>query len=166
MGSIVEINANLKRLHATSVGHISPLCWSKPKASSKQSNQWLCADSTRSTDEPLYCITDHSSCPVYQVELKLNDHPLAMEIDTGAGVSIASEAKIANLLPKLKLEHTHTRLRTYTGDYISVKGVTHVDVTYGEQKYFNLELLVVQGNGPCLFGRDKLRKISSSSPMW
>ena len=90
------------------VGHISPMCWSKPKASNKQSNQWLCADSTSSTDEPLYCITDHSSCPAYQVELKVNDHPLAMEIDTGAGVSIASEAKIANLLPKLKLECTHT----------------------------------------------------------
>ena len=45
------------------VRHISPMCWSKPKASSKQSTKWLCADSTSSTDEPLYCITDHSSCP-------------------------------------------------------------------------------------------------------
>ena len=62
-----------------------------------------------------------------------------MEIDTGAGGSIASEAKIANLLSKLKLEHTHTRLRTYTSDCISLKGVTHLDVTYGEQKYSNLE---------------------------
>ena len=60
----------------------------------------------------------------------------------------------------------NTQLRTYTGDCISVKGVTHVDVTYGEQKYSNLELLVAQGNGPCLFGRDWLRKIPSSLPMW
>ena len=146
------------------VGHISPVCRSKAKSvktGSKQSAKWLTSDSASDTcaEEPLFAMSDHSSCPAYNVELQLNDHPVVMEIDTGAGVSIAPESQIADLLPTLNLQTTHIRLRTYTGEHIPVKGIAQVDVTYGERQYTNLELLVVQGDGPCLLGRDWLGKI-------
>jgi len=121
------------------------------------------ADIRRASDtcaeEPLFSMSDHSSCSAYNVELQLNDHPVDMETDTEAGVPIAPESQIADLLPTLNLQMTHIRLRAYTGEHIPVKGIAQVDVTYGERQYTNLELLVVQGDGPCLLGRDWNGKI-------
>lgn len=62
---------------------------SKTTTSSKQSSKPIKSVTTGSDDtivEPLFTISDHSSCPAYQVELKINNKPVVMEIDTGAGV--------------------------------------------------------------------------------
>jgi hypothetical protein len=48
-------------------------------------------------------------------------------------------------------------LRTYTGDKVLVKRVIRVDVQYQHQHVQDLELLVVQGSGPSLFGRNWLQ---------
>ena len=82
-----------------------------------------------------------------------------MEVDTGAGVSIASESMLASLLPSVKLQKTSVVLRTYTGEQIPVKGSICVDVVYGQQHHKNLKLLVVQGSGPSLMGRDWLKVV-------
>ena len=49
-------------------------------------------------------------------------------------------------------------MKTYTGQPISVKGSIAVDVRYKGQSY-PLDLIVVQGSGPSLLGRDWLRTI-------
>ncbi len=43
-------------------------------------------------------------CPTYQVELKINNKPVFMEIDTGAGISLVSEYVLNELLPELKVK--------------------------------------------------------------
>ena len=43
-----------------------------------------------------------------------------MEVDTGAGVSIASESVLNSLLPSAKLQKTSVVLKTYTGEQIHV----------------------------------------------
>ena len=53
---------------------------------------------------------------------------------------------------------TTTRLRTYTGEAIKVAGILEVEVALGKQRE-QLELLVVDYDGPSLFGKDWLTKL-------
>ena len=94
--------------------------------------------------------------PPYSVEVKVNGLPLHMEVDSGAAVSLATETAGASLLTSTELHPSSTVLKTYTGEQIAVKGVLKVDVEYGQQRCAQLNLLVVQGSGPCLLGRDWL----------
>ena len=89
----------------------------------------------------------------------MNGHPLIMEVDTGAGVSIAPESVLASLLPSVELKKTNVVLKTYTGQPIPVKGSITVNVDYGQRHYKNLKLLVVREQGPSLMGRDWLKII-------
>ena len=91
------------------------------------------------------------------VELTLNGEKTAMELDTGAAVSVISSATKAKLFPQLKPESTSVILATYTGEKISVLGQIMVDVKYGKQ-HKQLPLYVVKGDGPSLLGRNCLLK--------
>ena len=92
--------------------------------------------------------------------VKLNGKELSMEVDTGASLLI-SEATYQNLwepdtLPEL--QQTSVKLRTYTGEEISVLGGINVKVqTQGQEAH--LPLLVVKGDGPSLLGRDWLTSL-------
>ena len=79
-----------------------------------------------------------------------------MEIDTGAARSIISKATFERIwipgnAPALK--ETASRLKTYTGELIKVCGEIEVDVRL-ERRHALLSLIVVEGNGPSLLGRD------------
>ncbi len=152
------------------VGHIVPVCRSKtsgksPKASTRRAKWLTTADSADSdsasdcppdqaTDEepqPLFVVSDKAS-PPYKVKLEVNGHPLEMEVDTGAAVSLAPESAVATLLSTTQLQSSNIVLKTYTGEQIPVKGVMSVDVRYGQQHHRDLKLLIVQEGGPCLLG--------------
>ena len=82
-----------------------------------------------------------------------------MEIDTGAAVSIVSEDTV-NSSPFLKclpLQQTDVRLRTYTGQPVSVLGQLLVKVQHDEAQE-TIPLQVVKGGGTTLLGRDWLQK--------
>ena len=83
-----------------------------------------------------------------------------MEIDTGVSASIISEKTYDRLWPRERprLTPSARKLRTYTGEELTVKGNLEVDVTYGDQ-HKNLPFLVVAGNGPSLKGRNWLLEI-------
>lgn len=57
-----------------------------------------------------------------------------------------------------KLRDTPIKLKTYTGEKITVIGVADVQVEYQGQKR-SLPLLVVEGTGPSLLGRGWLKEI-------
>ena len=165
------------------VGHITPACRSKaagkPTRGSTRKTKWLSSttepaplpevpttqpdDSAESADETveesLFVIRDTPSSPPYHVELHVNDQPLTMEVDTGAAVSLAPESAVAALLSSAELQPTNIVLKTYTGEQIPVKGVLSVTVKYGQQSHRNLKLLVIQGSGPSLMGRDWLKVV-------
>ena len=70
------------------VGHIAPVCRSKPSRRPPKSTgkrKWLATESGHSLAQPdpvpLFVIQDRSSSP-YLVELKVNGQPLTMEVDT------------------------------------------------------------------------------------
>ena len=96
------------------------------------------------------------------MDMTLNGTPLVMELDTGAAVSVISEATFNNVLSDEKLSPVKVPLRTYSGELIPVLGKLDVTVGYGIQKA-TLSLHVVKGAGQSLFGRNWLTAIR---PEW
>ena len=78
-----------------------------------------------------------------------------MELDTGTTVSLVSVKTFHQLFPGTELQPATIQLHSYSGESISVKGQVEVEVRYGEQT----ALVVVNGEGPSLFGRDWMTEI-------
>ena len=112
-----------------------------------------------SEDQPfgLFIVKDKANSSIL-VDLSIDGTPITMTLDTGASVSIISEKTHQTRLPNLQLSSSELLLRTYTGKPIKICGQTQVSVTYKDQQY-NLQLVVVEGNGPPLLGRDWLKVI-------
>ena len=154
-------------------GHISPVCRSKTPSQRKplQKQKRRCnkthhvqehpptPDSEGSSGEEyhLHKVGTHSSHPM-EVQVMVNEQRLTMEVDTGAAVSIISDATRKAKFPRLKLHKSDVILKTYIEEPMEVIGNLHVRVRYGDQEA-KLVLVVVGGEGPCLFGRNWLKYI-------
>lgn len=98
------------------------------------------------------------SCKPLQTTVVVSGTLVKMEIDTGASVSIISEERFNSIREGkslLELKPSTVRLQTYTGESIPILGSTQAVVEYSEQTA-SLPLIVTQGNGPTLIGRDWL----------
>lgn len=84
-----------------------------------------------------------------------------MEIDTGSAATLISNNTFRKFFSERKLEVNKAQLRTYTGENVKVLGTTTVHVQYHNHSY-NLPLLVVEGQGPSLLGRDWLGQLQVS----
>ena len=84
---------------------------------------------------------------------------LPMELDTGASVSIVSQDTVKRLLPNVKVTNSDVILKTYSGERLKVVGEISAIVEYDGQPKQELPLVVVEGHGPTLFGRNWLAKI-------
>ena len=86
---------------------------------------------TEDTDEySLYNLTGSPVQPL-MVSVKVNNVDLKMELDTGASVSIISEATYNHHWPQGQapaLQESHAKLKTYSGEQVAVKGVMDVTV--------------------------------------
>ena len=96
------------------VGHIAPVCKSWAGRNHTEQTKWL-ASADNQEEESLFVVMGRSSSGPYQVELQVNGKPLTMEVDTGAGVSIAAESVLAPMFPAMQLEESNVLLNTYTG---------------------------------------------------
>jgi hypothetical protein len=92
------------------------------------------------------------------VEVLVNDKKLVMEVDTGAALSIISEATRKAMFPSLRLHKSEVMLKACTEEPMQVVDNLHVRVDYGRQQA-KLVLVVVGGDGPSLFGRNWLNYI-------
>lgn len=81
-----------------------------------------------------------------------------MELDTGASLSIISESTYFSFFRSIPLQTSTVTLKSYTGEPITVRGQIDVFVQYGDQSA-TLPLIVVQGNGVTLLGRNWLEVI-------
>ena len=81
-----------------------------------------------------------------------------MEVDTGAAVSIISENTQKRMFPEATLHPTSVLLKTYSGERLAVIGELQTQIHYKDQTKV-LNLLVVEGDGPSLLGRDWLKHI-------
>ena len=89
------------------------------------------------------------------IELNIAGRNHQMELDTGAAFSIISERTEKAQFADVKRRKSSILLKTYLHERINVLGQLHVRVTYGVQQA-PLVLLVVEGDGPSLVGRNWL----------
>ena len=147
-------------------GHITAVCRSRA-SQSKQAGQKThrIQDDQQSSDEDnssdsdfkLHKLGKHSPDTI-TVTMLLNGKELDMEVDTGATLSVISEATRQANFSKQTLHPSNLVLKTYTDECMEVKGTLNMRVQYGQQKQ-KLVLVVVAGNGPSLLGRNWLKYI-------
>ena len=107
----------------------------------------------------LYPVQSQRVHPI-EVQAKVNGACMTMELDTGASLTIISEQTYRKTWPQdtPPLQPSSTKLCTYTGEELEVRGSLPVAVEYKDQRE-SLQLLVVAGNGPSLLGRNWLQKL-------
>ena len=94
----------------------------------------------------------------YKANMSVNEIPLEMEIDTGAAVSIVSEATWEQKLNKPTLKPCSLVLKGYPDNPLEIMGCCDVQVQNGKTTK-QLELIVCKGNGLSLLGRNWLEEI-------
>ena len=142
-------------------GHIASVCRSRRRSAARTHAVNISPEEELPPVEELHLFRlgfDSKSTSQIVVELTINALPISMEVDTGAEVSVMSEAKFRQFFPEAKLHPSHIQLKSYTGNSIPVCGETMVQVTYGAQSAF-LPLVVVTGDRPSLMGRNWLHEI-------
>ena len=93
-----------------------------------------------------------------EIPVELNRTALLMELDTGAGLSVIPEEIYKKHFIGTPLMPSNTRLREYTGHPLKVHGQLIAHLKYQDQSA-DVPLLVVEGSGPPLFGRDWLSRV-------
>ena len=81
-----------------------------------------------------------------------------MEIDTGAALSIISKTTFESTFRNQMLKPSTISLKTYTGQTLPVLGMIETHAEHNAQSE-TLPLIVVDGSGPNLLGRNWLEKI-------
>ena len=108
----------------------------------------------------MYPVTGPNAKP-WQTQISVEDHNLVMEVDTGAAVTMISEAtfnQVGGVSSLPQLYSSMVKLRTYTGEEIPVVGELSVKVQC-QGLVEQLPLVVVTGDSQSLFGRDWLAKL-------
>lgn len=90
-----------------------------------------------------------------EVQVIIEGKEVTMELDTGASISLVSEETFNRHWSGHQLQPTSIRLKTYSGEQLTVVGEASVEIEYENQNKC-LPLVSVEGRGPSLFGRDWL----------
>ncbi|CAG2249536.1 unnamed protein product [Mytilus edulis] len=153
-------------------GHIAKKCRNKSangnlsenhrefKSRFKPRAHFMEQDESSESENEVYSVFHfgNKSNEAYKVQINVNECEIAMEIDTGASVSIMSEDTYKEYKSKFRIEPTSAKLRTYMGEQIPVIGRAIVNVNYKKERA-KLPLLIVKRKGPNLLGRDWLNKL-------
>lgn len=108
-------------------------------------------------DEPVFQVRSTRRVPPYEVAAEADGREVTLEVDTGSSVE-----SFRKLWPDRKLSPCKYRLRSYAQEPIAVSGCVsgcvEVKVKYKGQ-VARLPLIVVEGNGHSLLGRNWLEHI-------
>ena len=148
--------------HCGKRGHIARVCRSKARSASKKQFAPLNPRTHQIELQPGLPRVRHVLLQYRPGRPLAYETDVTMEVDTGAALSIISEEMYNRQWAKDNappLQPCTARLKTYTGEALSVKGALDVLVVHrGTSK--QLSLVVVAGAGPSLMGRDWLRHIT------
>ena len=122
--------------------------------------KWLEAEMEQWDPLPLFVLSGDAPQPPILVTMSLCNTPVTFEVDTGAAVTVMSGESFHQLLPGHPLHPSSVELKTYTGEPMKVVGETRVDISYQSQEVNSLSLVVVEGSGPSLLGRNWLHHIT------
>ena len=146
-------------------GHLARMCRSRGRAGYRPPRQTHTVDQDpegeESDTEDTYCLFNiRTKQKPITVNISADGKNLRMDLDTGAAVSVMSERTYHSLWPQdgPSLQPTTINLRTYTGEPIRIKGSISLSVVHNQQK-LTLPIVVVEGSGPTLLGRDWLKEL-------
>ena len=156
-------SANLKKNYGKK-DHIQRVCHSKQGGKlrstsypTRSKNVHVVESERDEWDDVLGSLEVHNvnkaTSDIIWVNLKVEEQPLDMELDTGSAVSIIPYELYQKRFSDKNLEKTTTLLKTYTGERIAPVGVLKMNVEYKQQKFL-LDLYVVKTKEPVLMGRD------------
>ena len=143
-------------------GHLAPVCRSKSRKTSTTAQAKFVSECQveEPVDEATVLTIGPNRTPPITIQLELAGQEVQMEVDTGASVSLMPSHQWLSLQLGTTLEQTQCVLRTYTGEVIPTCGKLKVLV---EVKHMNqtkkLPLLIVEGSGPALLGRNWLKEL-------
>ena len=148
---------NAKCHNCGKTGHLRVVCRSKPQnPHSDNGKQNKVSHLGGDTEEySLFQLEGKKSPKPMEVTLTVDGREMTMEVDTGAAWSLVSKSMYQKIWHTRPLKPSLVNLRTYTGEAVTVLGTAEVEVVYKDQVN-KLPLLVVDGNGPTLLGRDWL----------
>ena len=145
------------------VGHMQRACKSGKRVNKQE--KWLPSpvrhleDAGSEVEEaPIFHVGASHTTPPYEVIVKADGGSIKMEVDTGSSVSLILQTMFESLWPKRELSPCQYRLRSYLEEPIKVLGCVTIDVLYKTQAV-RLPLIVVEGSGPSLLGRNWLKHI-------
>jgi len=98
-------------------------------------------------------------CLKEKTTVYLNGAEVDMELDTIASLSVISQVTYQQSVVSSGIagdEEVRRQTHTYTGERVPIAGAINVNVAYKNQEK-EVELLVVQGSGPNLMGRNWLK---------
>lgn len=143
----------------TKKGHVAKMCKSK-LVNRVESEE--CENENANELLSLYHTNQKEGMPAIVIEVRINDKVIPMELDTGAAVSIMSEAECAKHFPNASCRQANVKLATYNGTTVPTVGIMDVKVQYQGQ-CLELPLVIAKetqgARMPTLFGRDWLSKI-------
>ena len=177
-----QLSVNTSQLSAISV--TAQVIWPKPasrrvwqehlvrqthkvkQGETSQAQTGLCIDSKNVEKEPSPAdiVHVHSVTPSlpesYKVPVEINGASLLMELDTGAAVSLISKATWLQQLNSPELQASDLKLQSYPDRNLPVLGCCTVTARVQNADQVYLPLIVVEGQGPSLFGRNWLEKVN------
>ena len=106
---------------------------------------------------PLFRLDHHVVKPI-TVAVQINGVAVSMEVDTGAAMSVMTVSQQQKVFPQAELKPSNVVLKTYTTEALQVHGEMAAHVQYHDQSY-TLPILIVDGDGPPLLGRNWLNKL-------
>ena len=106
---------------------------------------------------PLFRL-DHTVVKPITVTVQINGIAISMEVDTGAAMSVMTVSQQKEVFPDAELSPSSIVLKTYTTEPLEVHGEMSAQVQNHNQSY-TLPILIVEGNGPALLGRNWLNKL-------
>ena len=145
-------------------GHLSRVCRLKARTKEREGqskDNFHITDETESPDMEYegtystFTIRQEPQDPIV-VQIEINDFPVEMELDTGAASSLITYQTYQSIQKESvisPIEQSKASLKTYTGHSIPVKGSTTIKARY-ENQVAELSILVVEGEGPNLLGRN------------
>jgi hypothetical protein len=134
-------------------GHLQRACQSGKQSKKWQSNSDSVCHVEEEFDEsqvPIFHVGSSTKTPPYKVTVQVDSCDVKMEVDTGSSVMVISKATY--VWPNRQLSHCKYRLRSYLEEPITVLGCMNVEGAQTSQ----LPLIVVDGDGPNLLGRNWL----------
>ncbi|XP_049524460.1 uncharacterized protein K02A2.6-like [Dermacentor silvarum] len=103
------------------------------------------------------------SVPPYLLTVEVCGHPISMELDTGASVSVMAGKLFERTFPDVAIEASGVMLRSYSGQLSQVQGQAQVSVRFGD-KEATLPLYLTKGSSPTLLGRNWIHALGVRLP--